>query len=135
MRISDWSSDVCSSDLLEKIRLRGGELRRALESRFGNNPYVGDIRGRGLFLGIEMVADRGTKEPFDPARRLNAAIKREALSRGLMVYPMGGTIDGRRGDHVLVAPPFIIDQSHIGEIVEKLGDAVDRKSTRLNSSH
>src|SRR3546814_12564885 len=72
-----------------------------------------------------MVADRGTKEPFDPARRLNAAIKREALSRGLMVYPMGGTIDGRRGDHVLVAPPFIIDQSHIGEIVEKLGDAVD----------
>src|SRR3546814_6641244 len=84
--------------LLEKIRLRGGELRRALESRFGNNPYVGDIRGRGLFLGIEMVADRGTKEPFDPARRLNAAIKREALSRGLMVYPMGGTIDGRRSE-------------------------------------
>ena len=111
--------------LLEKVRMRGAELRRALESRFGNNPYVGDIRGRGLFLGIEMVADRGTKEPFDPALRLHAAIKREAMARGLMVYPMGGTIDGRRGDHVLVAPPFIISQSHIAEIVEKLGDAVD----------
>ena len=72
-----------------------------------------------------MVADRATKEPFDPARRLNLAIKREALERGLMVYPMGGTIDGRRGDHVLVAPPFIINQHHIGEIVEKLGDSID----------
>jgi hypothetical protein len=111
--------------LLDNVKARGAELRRALESRFGNNPYVGDIRGRGLFLGIEMVADRASKEPFDPARKLNAAIKREALERGLMVYPMGGTIDGRRGDHVLVAPPFIIDDSHIGEIVDKLGDSID----------
>ncbi|MEQ9330993.1 aspartate aminotransferase family protein [Thalassobaculum sp.] len=116
---------IRDDNLLDNVRERGAELRRALESRFGNNPYVGDIRGRGLFLGIEMVADRATKEPFDPGRRLNAAIKREALERGLMVYPMGGTIDGRRGDHVLVAPPFIIDRAQIGEIVERLGDAVD----------
>ncbi|MEQ8814590.1 MAG: aspartate aminotransferase family protein [Thalassobaculum sp.] len=116
---------IRDDNLLDNVRERGAELRQALESRFGNNPYVGDIRGRGLFLGIEMVADRATKEPFDPGRRLNAAIKREALERGLMVYPMGGTIDGRRGDHVLVAPPFIIDRSQIGEIVERLGDAVD----------
>ena len=86
---------------------------------------VGDIRGRGLFLGLELVADRSTKEPLDPARKVNVAIKREAMARGLMVYPMGGTIDGRRGDHILVAPPFIINQSHITEIVEKLGDAID----------
>ncbi len=116
---------IRDDNLLDNVKRRGAELRRALESRFGNNPYVGDIRGRGLFIGIEMVADRASKEPFDPARKLNAAIKREALDRGLMVYPMGGTIDGRRGDHVLVAPPFIIDDSHIGEIVEKLGDSID----------
>ena len=116
---------IRDDNLLDNVRERGAELRRALESRFGNNPYVGDIRGRGLFLGIEMVADRATKEPFDPGRRLNAVIKREALERGLMVYPMGGTIDGRRGDHVLVAPPFIIDRAQVGEIVDRLGDAVD----------
>jgi adenosylmethionine-8-amino-7-oxononanoate aminotransferase len=116
---------IRDDNLLDNVKVRGAELRRALESRFGNNPYVGDIRGRGLFLGIEMVADRASKEPFDPARKLNAAIKREALERGLMVYPMGGTIDGRRGDHVLVAPPFIIDDSHISEIVDKLGDSID----------
>lgn len=116
---------IRDDNLLENVRELGSELRRALESRFGNNPFVGDIRGRGLFLGIEMVADRATKEPFDPGRKLNAVIKREALDRGLMVYPMGGTIDGRRGDHVLVAPPFIIDRPQIGEIVDRLGDAVD----------
>lgn len=111
--------------LLDNVRVQGAALRQALEARFGNNPFVGDIRGRGLFLGVELVADQTTKEPFDPSRKLNAVIKREAMQRGLMVYPMGGTIDGRRGDHVLIAPPFIIDQSHVSEIVEKLGDAVD----------
>lgn len=111
--------------LLDNVRVQGAALRQALEARFGNNPYVGDIRGRGLFLGLELVADRSTKEPFDPAQKVNAAIKREAMARGLMVYPMGGTIDGRRGDHVLIAPPFIINQRHIGEIVEKLGDSMD----------
>ncbi|NQW12210.1 MAG: aspartate aminotransferase family protein [Alphaproteobacteria bacterium] len=116
---------IRDEDLLSNVRERGAALRQALQARFGNNANIGDIRGRGLFIGIEMVADRGTKEPFDPALKLHAAIKREAMARGLMVYPMGGTIDGRRGDHVLVAPPFIIGQEHIAVIVEKLGDAVD----------
>lgn len=116
---------IRDENLLANVNAQGAALRQALEARFGNNPFVGDIRGRGLFLGIEFVTDRATKEPFDPALKLNAVIKREAMARGLMVYPMGGTIDGRRGDHVLVAPPFIIDQSHITELVEKLGDAVD----------
>lgn len=116
---------IRDEDLLSNVRARGTDLHRALEARFGNNANVGDIRGRGLFIGIEMVADRSTKEPFDPARKLHAAIKKEAMARGLMVYPMGGTIDGRRGDHVLVAPPFIIGPDHVTEIVEKLGDAVD----------
>lgn len=116
---------IRDENLLDNVRTQGAALRRALEARFGNNANVGDIRGRGLFLGIELVADRSTKETFDPSRKLHAAIKREAMERGLMVYPMGGTIDGRHGDHVLIAPPFIIDQSHITELVEKLGDAVD----------
>ncbi|EDP65694.1 hypothetical protein BAL199_02679 [alpha proteobacterium BAL199] len=116
---------IQEDNLLGNVRTQGAALRQALDTRFGNNPYVGDIRGRGLFLGLELVADRSTKEPLDPARKVNVAIKREAMARGLMVYPMGGTIDGRRGDHILVAPPFIINQSHITEIVEKLGDAID----------
>lgn len=116
---------IRDENLLENVHDKGAKLRAAFESRFGNNPYVGDIRGRGLFIGIELVADRGTKEPFDPSRKLNVAIKKQALARGLMVYPMGGTIDGQRGDHVLVAPPFIITDDHVAEITEKLGDAVD----------
>ena len=111
--------------LLENVRLMGDSLRRALDARFGNHHHVGDIRGRGLFLGIELVSDRSTKEPFDPSRKLHARIKSAAMARGLMCYPMGGTIDGRRGDHVLLAPPFILEPHHIPEIVGKLGDAVD----------
>lgn len=116
---------IRDENLLENVRDKGVKLRAALESRFGNNAHVGDIRGRGLFLGIELVADQVTKEPFDPKRKLNAVIKKEALARGLMVYPMGGTIDGQLGDHVLVAPPFIITDSQVTDIVETLGDAVD----------
>ncbi len=93
--------------------------------RFGNSPFVGDIRGRGLFRALEFVEDRATKKPFDPALRLHARLKREAMARGLMVYPMGGTIDGARGDHVLLAPPFIVDAGQIETIVERLGEAVD----------
>jgi len=111
--------------LLENVQAMGGRLRGALESRFGNHHHVGDIRGRGLFLGIELVADRGSKQAFDPGLKLHAKVKKEAMGRGLMCYPMGGTIDGRRGDHILLAPPFIIDEAHVAEIVEKLGDAVD----------
>ena len=111
--------------LLDNVRRQGAALRTALASRFGNHHHVGDIRGRGLFIGLEIVADRSTKEPIDPARQIHKAIKREAMDRGLICYPMGGTIDGRRGNHVLLAPPFIIDDGHVGEIVEKLGDGID----------
>jgi adenosylmethionine-8-amino-7-oxononanoate aminotransferase len=112
-------------DLLANVRRQGVLLARRLQERFGNHPFVGDVRGRGLFQAIEIVADRGTKKPFDPQRKLHAQIKREAMARGLMVYPMGGTADGTRGDHVLLAPPFIIDSGAIDAIVERLGDAVD----------
>jgi len=112
-------------DLLANVRRQGAYLSRRLQDRFGNHPFVGDVRGRGLFQGVEIVADRGTKEPFDPQRKLNARIKSEAMARGLMVYPMGGTADGARGDHVLLAPPFIVDGDAIDQIVERLGDAID----------
>jgi hypothetical protein len=112
-------------NLLANVREQGAHFARRLQERFGNHPFVGDVRGRGLFQGLELVADRGTKEPFDPKRKLHARIKKEAMARGLMVYPMGGTVDGVRGDHVLLAPPFIVDKGGIDTIVERLGDAVD----------
>jgi adenosylmethionine-8-amino-7-oxononanoate aminotransferase len=118
--------DVIRRDgLLANVVTMGGHLQRRLEERFANHHYVGDIRGRGLLRGIELVADRGSKQPFAPELKLNALIKREATARGLIVYPMGGTIDGARGDHVLLAPPFIVNRGQLDAIVERLGDAVD----------
>jgi adenosylmethionine-8-amino-7-oxononanoate aminotransferase len=111
--------------LLDAVRQRGAELMAALEDRFGNHHHIGDLRGRGLFIGIELVADRASKAPFDPGLKLHARVKREAMARGLICYPAGGTVDGRRGDHVLLAPPYIIRSSELAELVDKLGDAVD----------
>jgi adenosylmethionine-8-amino-7-oxononanoate aminotransferase len=112
-------------DLLANVRRQGEHLARRLRERFGNHPYVGDIRGRGLFQALEFVTDRGTKAPFEPKLKLHARVKKEAMARGLLVYPSGGTIDGARGDHALIAPPFIVRESEIDTIVERLGDAVD----------
>jgi adenosylmethionine-8-amino-7-oxononanoate aminotransferase len=117
--------------LLERVRVMGARLEESLTERFGNHRHVGDIRGRGLFRGLELVEDRATKAPFDPGLTLNARIKRAAMADGLMCYPMGGTIDGRQGDHILLAPPFIIDDSHVAQITEKLGRAVDQAIASL----
>jgi adenosylmethionine-8-amino-7-oxononanoate aminotransferase len=111
--------------LLANVVAMGELLDLRLKERLGRHTHVGDIRGRGLFRAVELVADRETKAPFDPARKLHARIKREAMSRGLMVYPMGGTIDGVNGDHILLAPPFIVEHRHIETIVDRLGDAID----------
>ncbi|MCD6681268.1 MAG: aspartate aminotransferase family protein [Burkholderiaceae bacterium] len=111
--------------LLAACRSSGEALEARLRGRFGAHSHVGDVRGRGLFRAIELVADRETKESFDPARKLHARIKQEAMSRGVLVYPMGGTIDGQRGDHVLLAPPFTVSPGELDAIVERLGDAVD----------
>jgi Adenosylmethionine-8-amino-7-oxononanoate aminotransferase len=111
--------------LLENCRMTGATLRAALADAFGDKPWFGDLRGRGLFLGIELVRDRATMETFDPALKLHARIKSAAMDEGLMVYPGGGTADGKRGDHILLAPPFIIDEGHVGMIVERLGRAIE----------
>jgi adenosylmethionine-8-amino-7-oxononanoate aminotransferase len=112
-------------DLLVNVQTQGAALRSALETRFGKHPRVGDIRGRGLFLGIELVRERASKEPFDPNLKLHARIKRQAMQAGLLCYPGGGTLDGRRGDHILLAPPFIIGPRQIEEVVDKLSRAVE----------
>ena len=111
--------------LLDAVSALGARLRQRLHAAFGDHPHVGDIRGRGLLMAIELVAQRPSKRPFDPALRLHARVKSEAMARGLMVYPMGGTLDGRAGDHVLIAPPFITTPAEIDEIVGRLGTAVD----------
>ena len=110
--------------LLANVVQQGAALREALVARFADHPHVGDVRGRGLFIGIELVADRDSKEPFDPALRLHGQVKRAAMNAGLMCYPNGGTADGQRGDHILLAPPFIIDGDQAGEIVDKLEQAL-----------
>ncbi len=115
-----------SRDLLTSVRTRGQELNAALHDRFGNHSRVGDIRGRGLFQAIELVADRPSKVPFDPALKVHARIKAAAMEAGLMCYPMGGTIDGVLGDHVLLAPPFIVEAEDIEVIVDRLGTAIDK---------
>ena len=115
---------------MEHVRAMGEKLQAALEQALGQHPNVGDIRGRGLFRGLELVQDRETKEPLDPALKINAKIKSLAKDAGLICYPMGGTIDGKRGDHVLLAPPFIIDDSHVAEIVEKLSYAINESLTQ-----
>jgi adenosylmethionine-8-amino-7-oxononanoate aminotransferase len=111
--------------LLDNVKRQGAALREALAARFGNNHQVGDIRGRGLFIGIELVEDRASKAPADPAAKLPARIKNHAMARGLICYPGGGTVDGKLGAHVLLAPPFILDESQVAEIVDKLGGALD----------
>lgn len=112
--------------LLAQVRERGAALQALLQQAFAGHPQVGDIRGRGLFWGLELVAERGSKRWFDPALRLHARVKSEAMAGGLMVYPMGGTVDGRCGDHILLAPPFIASEADLGQIVERLRAALDR---------
>jgi len=119
--------------LLDRVRGRGAHLFRILHARFDRHPHVGDIRGRGLFAGIELVADRKTKQPFDPKQRLHAQVKAAAMREGLLCYPMGGTIDGVRGDHVLLAPPFFVDESDIDAIVDRLARAIDSGIATINS--
>nr|PZN81994.1 MAG: aspartate aminotransferase family protein [Pseudomonadota bacterium] len=112
-------------NLLDNVRQQGERLERRLRERFANHHHVGDIRGRGLFWAVEYVRDRSTKAPFDPALAVHARVKQEAMARGLACYAMPGTIDGKYGDHNMLAPPFIVTSRDIDEIVDRFGDAVD----------
>ncbi|WP_421906823.1 aspartate aminotransferase family protein [Mameliella sp.] len=114
---------LVGDDLLGRVHPMGAVLRGMLEDRFGQHSHVGDIRGRGLFLGLELVQDRATGAPIDPARKIHAQIKAAAFAEGLICYPNGGTIDGKQGAHVLLAPPFILTEDQASELVDKLSRA------------
>jgi adenosylmethionine-8-amino-7-oxononanoate aminotransferase len=117
--------------LLACVRESGRAFEALLRDAFGAHPHVGDIRGRGLFWGVELVRERSDKEPFDPKLSLHARVKREAMARGLMVYPMGGTVDGRYGDHVLLAPPFIASASELELVATRLHAAIEAAISSL----
>ena len=117
---------ILDRGLLAQVQAKGQALQAALTARFGQHPHIGDIRGRGLFRGIELVADRDSKAPFDPARGIAARIKKAAFAEGLICYPMSGTIDGRSGDHVLLAPPFIISDQEMDMMLDRLHGAIAR---------
>lgn len=119
--------------LLDNVQAMGKRLEQRLTERFGNHRHIGDIRGRGLFWAVEFVQDRASKAVFDPALKLNDRVKREAFARGLACYPMGGTIDGRQGDHAILAPPYIVTAADIDTIVERFGEAIDAALASVQS--
>lgn len=123
-----------TSGLVDTVADKGAYLQSALNDRFGQNPHVGDIRGRGLFVGVEFVQDRETKACLNPDLKFNAVLKKAAFAEGLICYPMGGTIDGRNGDHVLLAPPFISQRDHLDELVDKLGTAFEKTLQHVDLS-
>lgn len=120
---------VKNRGLLAKVRERGAGLEARLRARFGEHPHVGEIRGRGLFWALELVEDRASKRPFDARRKLSATLKLQALENGLMCYPMAGTLDGVSGDHVVLAPPYIVSEGQLDEIVDKLARSIEQLVT------
>ena len=116
---------IRDEQLLDNVLRQGHAVRKQLREALGEHPNVGDIRGRGLFIGVEFVADRDTKEPIDPDRKTHNLVQRAAFANGLMCYGMGGTIDGRLGDHILLAPPYNINAIQVDELVEKFAAAVN----------
>ncbi|WP_222949939.1 aminotransferase class III-fold pyridoxal phosphate-dependent enzyme [Sphingomonas sediminicola] len=111
--------------LLDRVNEAGDYLSSLLRSRFGNHPNIGDIRGRGLLIALEIVADRQTKAPFDPELAMHQRAKADAFNRGLLIYPGGGTIDGRNGDHILLAPPYNVTDDELAMIVDLLAQTLD----------
>ena len=115
---------ILDGGLLSQVRKLGAYMEAKLVSELAQLPFVGDIRGRGLFWGVELVADRGSKATFEPTLKVAPKIKKAAFEKGLMCYPMQGTIDGRNGDHVLLAPPFIMNEAQVDEMVDVLKAAM-----------
>ena len=117
---------IQEENLLNNVKVRGEQLRQLLREQFSTHPHVGDVRGRGLFIGVEFVQDRISKAPFDPQLKIYAQLKASGMQHGILTYPSGGTVDGVRGDHVLLAPPFICTEGDIERIAELFGRAVQK---------
>ena len=120
-----------TSGLVDGVTSKGEMLQDLLRASLGQHPLVGDIRGRGLFVGVEFVQDRDTKACLDPSLKFHAHLKKAAFAHGLICYPMGGTLDGQHGDHVLLAPPFISEPDHLAEVVDKLTAAISNVTADL----
>jgi adenosylmethionine-8-amino-7-oxononanoate aminotransferase len=114
-----------TEDLVTASATKGLRLREMLDARLGDHPNVGEIRGRGLLVGLELVADRSTREAFPRASRLTEAIVRGARMRGVLVYSGTGNADGINGDTILLGPPFVVTDDELTAIVAAVGDAVD----------
>lgn len=121
--------------LLPQVCDLGRQLRERLLARFADHPFVGDVRGRGLFQAIELVSDKVEKTPFPSATQLHQRIKAVAMSKGLMCYPMSGTVDGQHGHHVLLAPPFILQSTQLDELVDKLYQSIDEVTQQAYYTH
>jgi adenosylmethionine-8-amino-7-oxononanoate aminotransferase len=115
------ASVIEGDKLLDNVQSMGRLLRTRLASAFRNHPHVGDIRGRGLFTGIELVVERLTKTPPSASLGLPGRLRNEAMARGLVCYPGGGSANGRDGAHILLAPPFIYTEDNVDELVARLG--------------
>ena len=123
--------ELLEHDLPGRVQRMGSWVQSALTQRFGQHPHVGDIRGRGFFWGLELVQDRSTKTPFDPTHGVAGKLKKAAFAEGLVCYPMPGTRDGRVGDHVLLAPPFIATEQELSDAFDALSRALDQVLDRV----
>ncbi|MDG2195739.1 MAG: aspartate aminotransferase family protein [SAR324 cluster bacterium] len=126
--------EMLSQNLPVRVKEKGERLYQVLQQQFAEHPNVGDVRGRGLFLGIELVQDKQTKEPLNPKFNLPEQIRHTAMQQGLLCYPMGGTIDGRRGHHILLAPPFIINDEELDLIVSRLSSTLNATLPALDQA-
>jgi adenosylmethionine-8-amino-7-oxononanoate aminotransferase len=116
--------EMLERNLMQQVKERGAYFEARLREAFGQNPHIGDIRGRGLFWGVEIVADRATKRPFAGKHGVAGQVKKAAMAEGLICYPMPGTRDGKIGDHVLLAPPFISTEEDLDGAVSMLDRAI-----------
>ena len=126
--------ELLSQNLLAQVKEKGERLHQDLRHHFADHPYVGDVRGRGLFIGIELVRNKETKEPLHTTFNLPEQIRQTAMQQGLLCYPMGGTIDGRRGNHILLAPPFIISDLELDQVVDRLSSTLSAILPVLNKA-
>ena len=116
---------LVDESLVEASAAKGERLRHLLEDRLAGHPAVGDIRGRGLLVGLELVADRATREPYPRAARLTEAVVRGARERGVLFYSGTGNADGTDGDTILLGPPFVVSDDELERIVDVAAASIE----------
>jgi adenosylmethionine-8-amino-7-oxononanoate aminotransferase len=111
-------------ELVSASRTKGEHLKKHLGEALGEHPHVGEIRGLGLMLGVELVENRATKKPYDRALKVTERVTAAAKERGLLLYPSTGGADGANGDVIMLGPPFVVTEDELAEITGRLRDAV-----------